>query len=57
MSSREIRAARRAHGRNQLNQAALTSAVLEAMRGHLRDARTAPKASAKDRRVATTKGK
>lgn len=57
-SGRSIRAARKAHGRNRLNQSAPTSAVLEAMRGHMRDARrTRPESSATGRRMAQTKGK
>ncbi|WP_211606164.1 hypothetical protein [Paraburkholderia nemoris] len=39
MSSRDIRKARRQHGRNALNPALPMSAALEALGAHLRDAR------------------
>ncbi|MFM0385868.1 hypothetical protein [Paraburkholderia dipogonis] len=60
MSSRDIRKARRQHGRNALNPALPMSTALEALGAHLRDARrtTRPKAPASGVRPAiNTKGK
>jgi hypothetical protein len=59
MSSRDIRKARRQHGRNALNPALPMKAVLEAIRGHLHDARriTRPVASANGGRGITNRGR